>query len=144
MKTDKEIDDLLKRYYSDRKVTVDEPETPSGMEENLSRLIDNLSKRERKLRIRPLVMWMSSVAAAVAIVVVIALQAEWTSQPESPTIAQGTIPDTFTDPEEAFLATQEIFVFLAENINEGISELEHTRREIKKSNELLIKSITIK
>ena len=51
--------------------------------------------------------------------------------------------DTFTNPEDAALATEQALLFVSEKLNQGLSSLEKVREGVDKTNELLNKAITI-
>jgi hypothetical protein len=51
--------------------------------------------------------------------------------------------DTFTNPEDAALATEQALIFVSDKLNHGLSSLEKVREGVNKSNKILYKAISI-
>ncbi len=94
-------------------------DVPDGLEERLSRCIDEWETRERRTltvqkhhRLRRL-QWIGSIAASVLILFSVGLFLDRPSTPK----------DTCTTPEEAYIHAQRALTLLSTNLNRGMDEL---------------------
>ncbi len=145
----------LKRFFSEAEVpphlqcdkelflslAAEEPEVPQGLEERLSRSIDEWERRERNgapvrkpTRIIPL-KWLGSAAAC--LMVFFALGAYFMMKPSAPKEAALT-------PEETYEYTYYALAKLSGTLNRGYEGLETVQQRTQETNETLNKLILLK
>lgn len=128
---DKRIDELIDQALRDEK------ELPEGLSQRLEQYVDSLIEDDKagktvRLKRRSLY-WLSGVAAAVLLGVVLFFQTE------NMQIPQPTTADTFTNPQEAALAAQEALAFLSTQLNKGIDQVSDAKEEVDKVNQIVNK-----
>lgn len=107
-------------------------EVPAGLEERLSRMIDEKEKKESgfqrkhpsKLNLR----WVAGIAAGLILLVGMGYSiSQHYDQPERPI-------ETFTDPQVAYEVLQATLMEVSMGLNIGIDEVIDSRKEIKRTN----------
>lgn len=107
-------------------------EVPAGLEERLSRMIDEKEKKESgfqrkhpsKLNLR----WLAGIAAGLILLVGMGYSiSQRYDQPERPV-------ETFTDPQVAYEVLQATLMEVSMGLNIGIDEVIDSRKEIKRTN----------
>lgn len=130
---DKEINELID------KVLRQDMALPEGLSERLEQQIDAWSVKEKKEPVRSTfqrrsVYWFSG-AAAIALLCVGLFQLERTRPYEN------RLADTYTNPKEAADAAQKALLFMSENLNKGMDQVDNARKEINKVNTIVNKHL---
>lgn len=105
----------------------DEPTVPEGMEKRISDNIDMWEKQSKadKPRYYTLYKYVSGIAAAVVILIGISVFMP-KSQEDS-----AVMQDTFDNPQEAYMATENALQLFAEAFNKGDAQIEKARNVTK-------------
>jgi len=113
------------------------PECPAGLEANLVEMINKKAEEERiffhRNRTRQRWRWSGGVAATLLLLVVLGYSLT--------TFRQSPPRDTFTDPQEAYLALQSTLVEVSSELNSGLNQWKETRKEIKDIHQEIIREI---
>lgn len=115
-------------------------EVPANLENKLSNLIDQLEREEKqsKQKAKQRIVWLSGIAASVAILFSIGfLQTRQTAPNQK--IAARIIE--IEDPELAYIEAQKALMKIAVNFNKGIEQLDLLSDNLKKTNNILNKTL---
>ncbi|MCD8031400.1 MAG: hypothetical protein LUF85_11430 [Bacteroides sp.] len=117
--------------------TAQEPECPVALETNLMKMIDKKAEEERiffhRHRTRQRWRWSGGIAATLLLLVVLGYNLA--------TFRQTLPKDTFTDPQEAYLALQATLREVSNELNSGLSQWSETKKEIRHINQEIIQEI---
>ena len=106
---------------------------PAGLEERLSRLIDEKAEEERRFfrrnKARRNWRWIGGVAATVLLLAGVGYGIMKPGEEMRPP----TPLDTFSDPEAAYKALQATLLEVSANLNEGIEQVEEARQDMTKA-----------
>lgn len=137
MNTDN-IDKLLKDLYQDDEREI---EIPGGLEAKLDKLIDELDRKENKNSGRRTNrrIWISSIAAAVAIALLFSLS--YIHRGDEPEAIAGTMTATTEDPLTAYQETLLALELVSRNFNKGLKQYTKAELELEKTNLILDNTI---
>ncbi|MCC8186878.1 MAG: hypothetical protein LIP08_05045 [Bacteroides sp.] len=117
--------------------TVQEPECPVGLEVNLMEMINKKAEEERiffhRHRTRQRWRWLGGIAATLLLLVVLGYSLA--------TFRQVSPKDTFTDPQEAYLALQATLTEVSHELNSGLNQWSETKKEIRHIHQEIIQEI---
>ena len=103
---------------------------PVGLEDKIGRLIDEKAEEERRFfhrnRARRNWKWVSSIAATLLLLVVIAYSMKVFREDMRPPTPQ----DTFSDPNLAYQVLQSTLKEVSANLNKGVAEVKETQKEL--------------
>lgn len=127
-----------KRFFLSFHTTIN-PEVPEGLEEKLSKSIDNREKDEKRLHQRKRYLsnrkWITGIAASISLVIATTITMMTfdfnSSRPK----------DTFQDPYQAYLAMEDALIEVSSNLNDGLEQLAETHTEIKQINKQIREEI---
>lgn len=107
-------------------------EVPAGLEERLSRMIDEKEKNEissqRKHKSKLNLQWMAGIAASLTLLIGIGYCInKLHDKPERPM-------ETFTDPQVAYEVLQATLMEVSMGLNIGVDEVIDSQKEIKRTN----------
>lgn len=131
LETDKDV--FLALFESNGNDSVD---VPCGFEAELNKLIDGLNEEEKakEQHSRPRtkrLLWIGGVAAS--LIFVLALGIKQTGVLTGNRVAETEVEkDTFSDPKEAYKATEEALLYTSAKMNKVLSHLEKSSNEHKK------------
>lgn len=118
-----------------------EEEVPAGLEERLSRMIDEKAEEEQRFFHRNKAKrnwrWIGGIAATVLLLVGIGyglMDRVGEMRPPTPR-------DTFSDPEAAYKALQATLLEVSANLNKGIEQVEETQLDVTNVNQEVRKEI---
>ena len=129
MTEENKIEQLLKTFYDASDIPL-----PEGFTERIEKAIDKhiaesvIAAPHQK--IRKLFISISSAAAVILLCAGLFFVTGKISQ-------SNTIADTYTNPEEAALAAEQMLTLVSTKLNQGFSPLEKVKESIDKTNELL-------
>ncbi len=117
--------------------TAQEPECPVELEINLKEMINKKAEEERvffhRHRTRQRWQWSGGIAATLLLLVVLGYTLA--------TFRQTSPKDTFTDPQEAYLALQATLTEVSNELNSGLKQWNETKKEIIHINQEIIQEI---
>ena len=124
-------------------------EVPAMLESNLSNLIDTFAQEKGikpKKNKKYLLVWFSSVAASIALLISIGLYLNNKPSIKDTQIAEKGIElkDTFTNPDDAYIEAQRALTLVSSNFNKGMNQLAVVSVNFDKTNEILNKSLNRK
>lgn len=134
-----ETQDVPQRLLKDKKIFLSLRENvymavPTGLEDKLSRMIDQKEEEERKFFKRN---WRWTGGIAASLVLLFGLGYSISNFRDSVAEPQ----DTFTDPQDAYKVLQATLMEVSADMNCGINQVKETRREIKRINKEVRKEI---
>lgn len=112
---------------------------PKGFSKRLENSIDNHIRKKVQTKsksfsnTRRLFIGISSAAAVIVFCISLFFYTNKNPQPQM-------IADTFTNPEEAAIAAEQVLVLVSSKLNKGLVPLEKVKESINKTNELLNES----
>lgn len=114
---------------------------PAGLEDKLSRLIDEKAEEEqrffRRNRTKRNWRWIGGIAATILVLVGVGYGITNMGDELRPPTPQ----DTFSDPKAAYKALQATLLEVSANLNKGIEQVEETRMDVTKVNQEVRKEI---
>lgn len=114
---------------------------PVGLEDKLSRMIDEKAGEEQRFFHRNKAKrnwrWIGGIAATILVLVGVGYGITNMGEDMRPPTPQ----DTFSDPEAAYKALQATLIEVSANLNKGIEQIEETRIDVKKVNQEVRKEI---
>lgn len=109
-------------------------DVPAGLEDKLSRMIDEKAEEEqrffRRNRARRNWRWVGGIAATILILIGVGYGITNMGGNMRPPTPQ----DTFSDPEAAYKVLQATLLEVSVNLNKGIEQIEETRMDVTKVN----------
>lgn len=127
--------DLFKALYDTSSISL-----PEGLSARLEKSIDNQILKTTSLKsiskIRKLYISIASVAAVILLCIGMFFLTDKLSKSEH-------LVDTFTDPAEAAIVTEQILVFVSSTLNQGLSSLDKINESINKTNEILNENLKL-
>lgn len=114
---------------------------PAGLEDKLSRMIDEKAEEEQRFFHRNKAKrnwrWIGGIAATILVLVGVGYGITNMGEDMRPPTPQ----DTFSDPEAAYKALQATLIEVSANLNKGIEQIEETRIDVTKVNQEVRKEI---
>lgn len=125
---------FLKFYNSNRDI-----EIPNGLENRLEILIDKLEKSNKKSpKVKKINWkWPLTIAASIIIIASVCIHFLQTQEKSENPLRV----DTYSDPEEAYIVTQQTLLFASNKLNKGLNQLESVQHDIDKVNKMTQKNI---
>lgn len=152
-KTDDSQEDALKEYFKTQDVpahlladkllfkglyTSSKSEQPNGLEEKLARMIDEKAEEEKKFFVknRSRMNWIRIGGIAASLLFLTFIGYEITNY------RTNDVPeDTFTNPQDAYMATKAALTEISANLNTGLKQLNENKKEVYKVNQEIQKEI---
>lgn len=110
-------------------------DVPAGLEDKLSRMIDEKVEEEQRFfhrnRFKRNWRWIGGIAATILLLLGIGYGATGIGEDMRPPTPQ----DTFSDPEAAYKVLQATLMEVSTNLNKGIEQVEETRFDLTKVNQ---------
>jgi len=138
-----ETQDVPEQFHTDRRLFLSFhrvalcPELPAGLDDKLSRLIDEKAEDDKKLmisgRMRRIRRWTGGVAATILLAIGLTFGLQH--------LQSGSPQDTFTDPAEAYMAAEAALLQVSTALNEGLDQLADSGQEIHRVNNEIIDEI---
>ena len=123
------------------KVHYNTDNVPAGLEDKLSRMIDEKAEEEQRFFHRNKAKrnwrWIGGIAATILVLVGVGYGITNMGEDMRPPTPQ----DTFSDPEAAYKALQATLIEVSANLNKGIEQIEETRIDVTKVNQEVRKEI---
>lgn len=110
-------------------------EVPAGLEDKLSRLIDEKAEEEQRFfrpnKSRRNWRWIGGIAATLLLILSLGYGVEHLGKDVCPPTPQ----DTFTDPEEAYRVLQATLLEISANLNNGFNEVKESQMDMRRINQ---------
>jgi len=120
---------------------------PSGFEDKIVNLVDDLAKQEDRVEASPvqkrrsILLWFVSAAACIALIVSAGLYFNRQPLGQGSVLAHTNLKDTYTDPDVAYEEARKALLLVSGNLNKGMDQLSTVQENIDKSNEILNRSL---
>lgn len=104
---------------------------PTGLEERLETRLNTHIEKSKRFTLKPISYKIAGIAAAILLCVTISInQGLFTGN-------SGMTADTYKDPHEAAVVAQQALVFLSQNLNKGIDQVNEAEKDLQEVNEIL-------
>ena len=104
---------------------------PAGLEERLNTHLDAHIAKRKKFKLKHISYKIAGIAATILLCITIGInQGLFTDN-------SGVTADTYKDPQEAALVAQQALIFLSQNLNKGIDQVNEAEKELQQVNEIL-------